>query len=369
MNAREHILEVAAMQLKHPISAGINGPYNDPETKCRNLSHWVIIFSKCFEWTGDIRYQERVSACVKEILNAKHFPDKKIFYHRKKSGKDKTNGLIGQAWTIEALDIASKTLNSSDYKRIGIEVFLNHSFDEAEGLWRIMTLEGNPQNFDPTFNHQLWFAASGAPLSIDNHEIRNRITRFLDLLHKNLTVLKEGLIYHLIDRAFESNQSMLKDALRKLLLKSYLHPEQIKRKYSQDQFYKKIIYKSVGYHSFNIYAFVLISKHIDHPFFKSKDYNRITSYLSGNRFFDRLDDNSFSYPYNAPGFEMPYILESIYGNEAISLANRYLRKQLSITFEPSSKDYSKNNPDPATLTARLYELTRTESSFLDRLII
>ena len=77
----------------------------------------------------------------------------------------------------------------------------------------------------------------------------------------------------------------------------------------------------------------------------------------------RRGDNIYSFPYNGPGFEIPSILcgfSDIY-NDIIDIDNEvkyWLDLQFSRTFYASEFMFSRNNPDPPTLTSRIYELLR-----------
>ena len=41
-------------------------------------------------------------------------------------------------------------------------MFLRHHWNEAEGLWNCLDIDGSILPVDLTFNHQLWFAYSGS---------------------------------------------------------------------------------------------------------------------------------------------------------------------------------------------------------------
>ena len=86
---------------------GHNGPYNDPETSVRNYGHWLITFSKCFELTGKQIYLEKVREFAEYLISKESHPFGFSFHHRLTGGKDKCNGLIGQAWRVGALCCAA----------------------------------------------------------------------------------------------------------------------------------------------------------------------------------------------------------------------------------------------------------------------
>jgi len=59
--------------------AGRNGPYFDPETPVRNSGHWLIIFAKCYELTGDDKFRNKVHK-VAEYLCSKDARPSRLFF-------------------------------------------------------------------------------------------------------------------------------------------------------------------------------------------------------------------------------------------------------------------------------------------------
>ncbi len=109
--------------------------------------------------------------------------------------KDFSNGLIGQAWVIEALDYAARKLGDDRLVKLAEDVFLRHPFDERKGRWQVVNVDGSYDPVDMTFNHQLWFAAAGSFLK-ENSRIRQQVRRFMDTLDTNLEIYDNGLIVH-----------------------------------------------------------------------------------------------------------------------------------------------------------------------------
>ena len=76
---------------------------------------------------------------------------------------------------------------------------------------------------------------------------------------------------------------------------------------------------------------------------------------------EELENNSFGYPYNPPGFEIPYALEvlsELEKNELLTICSYWINKQISKCYNPQTKMMDRNTLDPLTHSARLYELTR-----------
>ena len=169
------------------ILPGHNGPYIDQETPVRNTSHWLILFGYMYLKTKDEKYYDAVVKSADFLINPINRPEDATFYCRNKEGKDQSNGLIGQAWTIEALAEAYKVTNKMIYLDTAIEVFLLHPFDKKAGLWKVVETNGVIKSFDMTFNHQLWFAMSGAILLSlkPNDKIKQNLECFFSRLNKH----------------------------------------------------------------------------------------------------------------------------------------------------------------------------------------
>ena len=89
---------------------GHNGPYYDPETPVRNTAHWTCIFSHYYNETKDQKYYSAVKKCSEYLLSVKARPMNATFFCRTNKLKDFSNGTIGQAWAIEGIVEAYKTI-------------------------------------------------------------------------------------------------------------------------------------------------------------------------------------------------------------------------------------------------------------------
>jgi hypothetical protein len=88
--------------------SGHNGPYFHPETPVRNTVHWLIILIKVYKITKNKVFLDASRKCINYLVRQK---TEYNYHQRTYKGKDKCNGLIGPAWVMEALIIASKELN------------------------------------------------------------------------------------------------------------------------------------------------------------------------------------------------------------------------------------------------------------------
>ena len=365
------------------LSSGHNGPYHDPETPVRNTGHWLITFSRAFEWTGDEKFRDAARRCADYLLSKPARPHGLSFHHRN-GHKDHCNGLIGQAWTFEALAEATRLFDDPKYARLAEEVFFQHPFDEESGLWNRLEINGDVLPFDSSFNHQLWFSACAAMIEAARRgEIMRRVKRFMDRLDNNLTVLPNGLVYHPIEHLFEKELARqffignrVKEQVKNLLrgLNHFQFPEMLEsKKVIRKRFRENQTCKSLGYHAFSMYAFALLKPHTEnHAFWTSGKFGQMIAYMRTGDFRKGLDDNKYGYPYNPPGFEISYsqiILESLGDANAIETTREWAAEQFYRCYNHQTLRMDRNTEDPVTHTARLYELARIPKEILEAVVI
>ncbi len=351
---------------------GHNGPYNDKETPVRNTSHWLITFAKAYELTNDRIFIDAVQKAAHYLISEKARPFRYSFFHRTDSQIDSCNGLIGQAWTIEALATASNILNDSKYSNLGETVFFQHNFNDDYGLWNRLEIDGKIKSIDATFNHQLWFAACAAQLNGSRKmECYSIIKKFILNLPENLSIIEDGLIFHPLKR-----NKKIKDIYDKKPIKNRIRNniskiiQSIKNNGTNPIELKniaerKMISKSMGYHHFNMYAFALLKdKYPQNNYWKNIEFVSTTKYLMRDDYKNELENNSFGFPYNPPGFEIPYALEvfsKLKRDELLKISSYWINKQMSKCYNPQTKMMDRNTSDIFTHSARLYELTRNEN--------
>jgi hypothetical protein len=179
---------------------GQNGPYADRETPVRTTAHWLITLLSLHERTGEAAFRDAAARAAGYLRSDDVRPMGASFLARTLPERDFCNGLIGQAWAFEAMAAAAEPLGQPRLRELARELFLRHPFDERAGLWRCLNVEGSHGPFDMTFNHQLWFAASGALIEADPRgELGARVQRFLDrTLENHLKVDPSGRIAHFV---------------------------------------------------------------------------------------------------------------------------------------------------------------------------
>lgn len=329
--------------------SGHNGPYHDPETPVRNTSHWLITFLKAYEVSGKQRFLEAARRAIAYLCSDAARPMGAAFWHRRNPEKDFCNGLIGQAWTIEALSVAARALEDETCQQLAEAVFLLHPFDEQLGLWRRVSVDGSYLSLDMTFNHQLWFAAAGALLlSACDGRIKQRVLRFMDRLPENLDLYPNGLIRHPLKI---KNSTISRSQRFKQLGRNLLRKPKPKRD-------SKLYQKSLGYHAFNLYALALLKQQIPlHLFWQSVQIRQVLAYIEAEEFVQGLDQNEYGYPYNPPGFEVAYALE-VFGDQARPMQVWWVAEQIRRCYDLETHMMSRGTRDPVTHAARLYEATR-----------
>jgi hypothetical protein len=176
---------------------GRNGVYDEPEMPVRTTSHWLTTLSKVYEITGDEAFADAANDAADYLLSDEARPYGYTFHSRNAEGKNKCDGLVGQAAPIRGLARAGSALERPELLEAAADAFFLHPFDSDLGLWRRVEIDGTPLSFDRTLNHQLTFAASGANLS--DHGIRiDRIERFLDRIADTMCLHSDGLIKHYV---------------------------------------------------------------------------------------------------------------------------------------------------------------------------
>ena len=325
--------------------SGHNGPHGDPETPVRSTSHWLITFLKAYAISGSPAFQDAARKAAAYLCSDVARPMHAAFWHRSNPEKNFSNGLIGQAWTLEALAAAADVLGNETCARLAEEVFLLHPFVERFGLWCKLNVEGSHSGLDLTFNHQLWFAAAGSLLPSRDARVLERVQRFLDRLPQSLSLYPSGLIWHLL-KSPAKLQSHLKRSVYGIASRVRPTPHQ------------DLYERALGYHAFNLYAFALLRQQVpEHPFWRSDQMARALAYARSAEFVAALDTNKYSYSYNPVGFEVAFALAGFACGERVEQES-WVSEQLRRCYDLSAQLLCANSGDSATLAARLYEATR-----------
>lgn len=330
--------------------AGHNGPYYHSQTPVRNTCHVLILFLKVYEFAKDEKFLIAAKKCIEYLIKEKK-RYKYNYVHRNFEGKDKCNGLIGPAWTMEALIIASIQLKRKDLSDLANEIFSYHNFDEKRGLWYAREVDGENGPIDWTFNHQLWFAAAASMLDQGEYpEARDRVERFMKNLNKNFTIYKNGLIWHHVARIGLKSPEIRRflQRVKGLTLHRW-----------------KNIHKAIGYHQFNLYAFAILKQNLpDDDFWNSRNFRKTLKFLENKKYKEGLCDNDYGFGYNVAGIEVAYAL-NVFKPGSDILQKYWLEEQFNRNYDFKERALSKDTKDPETLTTRIYEATRLNDMELD----
>lgn len=346
------------------VIGGINGPYDDPETPVRNLSHLAIICSIEIIKYGREDYIPILKRIATEIISLKGKDN--LWIMREKASKDQCNGVIGHAWLIEGFIYLYRALDDKKYLDEALGVARMHEFNSIIGLWKRPT----DHTIDYTMNHQLWYAASLKELNeiVKDTELARQIDRFIDCISHNLEVNKFGRIRHSTIK-HESSKDTIKQIVKNCL-------SDINERLNKPS----MAYKEEGYHVFNLMALARLYR-LDryNKLWNSKKIMDSIAYLNSDIFFKGLDNshvendaslvnhisiqeekdiNIYGYPYNVPGFEVAYISQCWIGMIQTNTIEKCLRKQVDYTFDVSRNDFGKKSHDKQTINYRVYEYYR-----------
>ncbi len=321
---------------------GHNGPYHIDETPVRNTSHWLITFLKAYEISGDKRYKKAAKKATQYLLSEEARSHRHTFHHLKTDGK-KCNGLIGQAWTVEALLKASEYLDQDELVETAAEVFKMHKFYESRGLWYIKEIDGRDLSIDFVFNHQLWFAAVGSMFDKNKYpEIHRKVKTFMENLESNLGIYKDGLIKHPV-----SYIPLNKKGIRRFL-----------SKVKWTIFRKKKRKNCAGYHPFNLYGFALLKENYPEiSFWDSEKFKKTIDFVLNKKSLEMMKESEYGFDYNVCGIEVAYSLNK-FCDDKESVEKKYLEEQLNRNYDFEKNLLCKNTTDQNTLSARIYEATR-----------
>lgn len=349
---------------KKTILCGVNGPYDDKETKVRNLCHLIIITSIEYMISRDDTLVQVLKKMASDLINERNFNE--CYILRKKEGKDSCNGVIGHSWVIEAFVYLYKALDDENYLLISKELSEKHVFNYDFNLWSIP----NSNAIDFTYNHQLWYAAS--LLELNNYIKDSRIQRELDCFFANLSKISlnslDGKISHSI--YYRTNfVEKIKQKIKKcvnIIMERTNNPS--------------MKYKEEGYHLFNMMALARIYKiNPSLNIFKTKFFINAIKYLNSETYLLDLEDsrieldsslknnnithdeskiNIYGFSYNVPGFEIDYI-DFVFG-KIINKKNIEIlkEKQIYYTYNEKNNSFGKNCHDKNTINYRTYEYYR-----------
>ena len=100
------------------------------------------------------------------------------------------------------------------------------------------------------------------------------------------------------------------------------------------------------------------------------EFGRSVDYLLSDEFKNGISDNIYGFPYNPPGFEIPYslsVLTDMSESELVEISSWWVNEQFKRCYNPKTRMMDRNTEDFLTHTARIYELTRLPTSILENI--
>ncbi len=328
--------------------SGKNGPHNHNMTPARNTGHCSILFTYLFKLTKKKKWKKASIKCIEKLLQLR--PLNGSFHHRNEHYKCGYNGLIGQAWSIEALIYSAKILGERKYLIEAKKVLKLHKFNDGLSLWHELDLHGYARGISMTLNQQIWFMAVALKSFKRNNKMISYANSFLNNIGKYLRTRNNGLLYTAI---YADNKHILKTFYK-----------EFSKLYSQ----KKRERLDYGYHSFVLVGLGELFEMIpSHNFFKSKKFIRILKFCFSSKFKNNVIKSKFGYGYNVTGLEVAYIysvFKNFLSKNEFKVAHEMFEYQIKNHFSEINKGLLANNSqDIETLAVRLYEVYRIKNSF------
>jgi hypothetical protein len=362
---------IASGHIKTGAPAGLNGPHQDPETHFRNSAHWLALLCRLGVLTRRETYLGAANDLADFLISQSPLADGRLPVMRMKVGKDAANGVIGAAWLMEGLTVASSALGRQDLAAISKQLSLWFPFDKARKLWITREPNGATTEIDTTLNHQIWFAMACSLLPEPDPQVAENVELFLNGLPQHLKIRKNGIIGHLVKSPLLSKSNAVASVAELLgryptfFSKGPLSNTRTRRLVDIALMHEQ---KEVGYLIFTAHALTRIS---DTRYGKTIAPGSLRSVYDGIKLISQsleFRDNPWSFAYNPPGFEFPYIAQILGNSGDLTITgSRLYREQLLRTYDSETKTFSLGNQDPNTMTARLYTLSLCTEQSLDAL--
>lgn len=349
------------LELGHAIP-GNNGPYVQAETPARNTSHYLIVYSYLYKTTCDERYAKVSSLFASYLISEQAKTKSGAIQCMYDDGFDRINGLIGQAWAIEALLYYYEVFSDIRALEAAHNIFSSQDYNYDLHTWIRVDIDGERLGVDYAYNHSVWFAACCLPLL--ELESENELAKMLDDfltegVSRDFRIYNNGLLKHLVSLA-PQEKNYLKYSIKKALYPiRRVSPKKLDMKYSEQ-----------GYHLFDMYGFcILRSAFPSYPFFDSKEFRKAANYaldidLQNRKMYvnDYLAKgkphfNKYGWPYNSPAFEYPFVAACL-SDQTVNDFDNLFDIQADLMLDTETKRMSKNNPDIETFEARSYEIIR-----------
>jgi hypothetical protein len=315
---------------------GQNGPHFALETPVRNTCHWMMAFAIGYSIRPELRYLEVTRALYRWLVKKCLFK-KKNYYVFRQVGPDWSNGVIGNAWIIESFVRVACHLKINQAYEVANSLYQTNHFNSRVGAWHRHDPINKKYTIDYTLDHQAWFACAASDLG-KNDEVNSFLMACQDGAFR---VRPNGRIAHLY------YSSDIGGRMRRIIFRY--------RELRMPEFIEEI---EIGYHHYTLLPFARLYRcYRSHSFFKTIEFKKAISHI-GLDWLKAVEASRYGYQYNAPGFELPLIINAFESELDLNWADMHkvLEKQMKITGNKELNFCAENNPDPLTLSARIYEL-------------
>lgn len=365
--AGDALVRAAAIGLRRQgpdgaMPAGHNGSRQQAETPVRNTAHWSIGFLAAHAVSGRDAFREAAERCWAFLLQPAWRPTGGTFLHRPDGGKNRCNGLIGQAWVLEAL-LYGASRDAAARARLltaASDLFAQLPFDDAARLWRIREVDGRVLGGPArTFNQQLWLASMAHWLGREaGHAVADRRARaVLASLPDRLGAHADGLIDHLIVPTRDTYGAAWRGfRIGYALQRAYWRWRPFRGEPTGRGPLADHYRLCLGYQAFNLTA--MADLHHREPGVLGAATTalvpRALAFCRAHPYYRRFPARGYGYNYNPIGWELAWA-ETVFGANAPSALD-WLQRQRDHYLDADGD--VRNTDDPATLIARTYELYR-----------
>lgn len=340
---------------------GRNGPYFDIESPVRNSAHALCTMAIAHSLTGDQHFLRHGEALARFLVDEHEFLLNAVAVHRQRAPKDWCNGVIGPAWLVEGLTVGGRLLDIPEaVERAGV-LSAAQPFDPQTALWRRADPRKGTGGLDRTLNHQIYFAAAaaGAAQAAGPERVPQAVTTFLDhLVDGGFRVEPSGLIVHHVAGRNELGKG-LRGLKARTLRRARNSPTLLRLRNGGRGSAPDMRERDLGYHIYSLFTLAnLRLAASEHPFWSAEPLRLALELVVSDGWLDRLDENRYAYPYNAPGLELPLVARA-FGDVEQKLAatsDVALTRQVERSLDGGSGLFVRSTPDRLTLSARIYEL-------------
>lgn len=327
-----------------------NGIYYEPETPVRTTSHWLTTISKIYRLTGDETFAEAANSAADYLLSDEARPYSYTFHSRKSNGKDKCDGLVGQAAPIRGLYNAGSILNRPELIDKAVEIYNLHAFNEQLGLWEAIDIDGKRLSFDRTMNHQILFASASSLLSEQSDQVKNQVKSFLDLLGKNIGTYPDGLVKHYIRPPLTTVMKTFINSSWDLTL---LWNEIASRYQALSSEFRT---KELGYQLTVLRGLAhLKRRHSDHKVWNHPHITSALDYIQTSDFKRHVKDPKSKFGSMTPGIDYAIVLSSFNVESDIEI-RQWIELEIDRKYDQESQLLTRNSSDPMFQAAKIGSL-------------